>query len=243
MKPISRSEIEILSRKINECRKHLHLGKIYACLLEFRELLEKSLKTPMLAADEKHIVDEINAFQRQLQNSKNFKDVFGPVTFQDNDRKTTLSFIEQLVVVEEEGILASQSSQISGTGQKTGRDDLEPLVQKIILLIDRGDIAKARNIYGENEQLRSLIVRQYNRAGIGYRREGRFDTAMAEFKKALMVEPEDEGLHYNMARVHIEQGDWAAAETLILTALKINAGFQEGQSLLEHIRRQQRKTG
>ncbi len=243
MEAIKRSEIELISRKINECRKHLHLGKIYACLLEFKDLLEKSLTAPMLAADEKQIVQEINDFQQQLQNSKNFKDVFGPVTFHDDDRKTALAFIEQLIVVEEEEILSAQDSQKNGAGQKTDPENLEQLVQKIVLLIDRGDVEKARKIYDGNEELRSLIVKQYNRSGIGYRKEGQFDTAMAEFKKALVVEPEDECLHYNMARVHVEKGEWAAAEAMILTALKINPEFKAGQDLLEHIRRQRPKTG
>lgn len=242
MEAIKQSEIKLLSRKVNECRKHLHIGKIYACLIEFKDLLEKSLRIPMLAADEKEILQEINDFQKQLQNSKTFKDVFGPVTFHDNDRRTTLAFIEQLIVVEEEEIFSARDGQNNGAGQKTDADDLEQLVQKIVLLIDRGDVEKAREIYSGNEELRSLIVRQYNRSGIGYRKEGQFDRAMAEFKKALIVEPEDECLHYNMARVHVEKGEWAAAEAMILAALKINPELKAAQDLLAHIRRQSPKT-
>jgi tetratricopeptide (TPR) repeat protein len=232
------SNLEVIMRKLNECKKHLQLGRIYACLLEFSDLLEKSLSVSLIAADEKHIVEEINVFQKQLQGSKSFKDVFGPVTFQDSARETTLAFIKQLIVVEEEEILTSQDSQNSGAGQKTDADDIERLVQKIILLIDRGDIEKARILYADNEMLRSLIIRQYNRSGIGYRKEKRYADAIGEFKKALTVEPEDECLYYNESRAHIEKGDWAAAKESITEALKINSGFKEGQDLLHFIQRQ-----
>ena len=232
------SNLGTMLRKLNECKKHLHMGRTYACLLGFCELLEKSLTTTILPTEERQLNEGINAFQEELQESKSFKDVFGPVTFQDSDKKTTLAFIKQLIVVEEEEILAYRDSQNSGAGQKTDADGNEQLVTKIILLIDRGDFDKAREMYKDNETLRSLIIRQYNRSGIGYRKESKFEDALAEYKKALMVAPEDEGLHYNISRVYIERGDWAAAKEAILEALKINNAFKEGRDLLNYIQRQ-----
>lgn len=232
------SSLGAMLRKLNECKKHLHVGRIYACLLGFCELLEKTMRTTLLPTEERQLNEDIKAFQKELQDSKNFKDVFGPVTFQDSDKETTLAFIKQLIVVEEEEILAYKESQNSGAGQKTDVDENEQMVKKIILLIDRGDFDKAREIYKDNETLRSLIIRQYNRSGIGYRKDGRYEDALAEYRKALMVAPEDEGLYYNMSRVHIEGGDWAAAKESILAALKINGSFKEGRDLLNYIRRQ-----
>ena len=112
------------------------------------------------------------------------------------------------------------------------------MVKKIIVIIDRGAIDKAREVYRDNEALHSLIAQQYNRSGIGYRKESRFEDALAEYKKALMLAPEDEGLHYNISRVYIERGDWAAAKEAIMEALKINGSFKEGRDLLNYIRRQ-----
>jgi tetratricopeptide (TPR) repeat protein len=235
MESIKRSDVEIILRKLNECKKHLQLGRIYACLLEFGDLLEKTLSTHMLVTDEKHITQEINTLQRQIQDSKSFKDVFGPVTFHDDDKETTLSFIKQLIVVEEEEILSSQNGQNNGAGQITDTESMEQLVLKIVLLIDRGAHEKARQIYADNEALRSLIVCQYNRSGIVYRKEGRHDEAFAEFEKALKVEPADEGLYYNIARVHLEKGNWVTAKKNILEALKINSAFKEGHDLLNYI--------
>ncbi len=236
MEAIKRNEAEILFRLLSECRKHLQLGRIYPCLLDFKDLLEKIIVTNMLSADEKQLTQDINEFQQQLAGSKDFKGIFGPITFHDNDQETTLAFIRQLIVVEEEEILTKiHESQNSGTGQKSDPADPGQLVHKIVMLIDRGQYEKARDIYADDETLRSLIVRQYNLSGISYRKEKRYAEAVAEFKKALQVEPQDEGLYYNMSRSYLEKGDLERAKGAALEALKINGDFKEGRDLLQHI--------
>jgi tetratricopeptide (TPR) repeat protein len=235
MQALKRSDAEQILRKIIECKKHLQLGRIYSSLLEFSELLEKSSTIQMLSADEKHINQEINAFQRLLQNSQGFKDIFGPVTFQDGDKATTLSFIKQLIVVEEDEILAGYERQNNVTRQNIDFESSETLVRKIVLLIDRGAHDKARELYSDDETIRAMIVKQYNRSGIGYRKEGLHAEALVEFGKALIVEPEDEGLHYNIARVHIDMEQFTSAKESLRKAMEINPNFKEGKDLLIHV--------
>jgi len=47
-------------------------------------------------------------------------------------------------------------------------------------------------------------VHVYNRLGIAYRKQGNFREAIAEYKKALQVDPEDENLCYNLGRAYLE---------------------------------------
>ncbi|MGZ3597210.1 MAG: tetratricopeptide repeat protein, partial [Syntrophales bacterium] len=75
----------------------------------------------------------------------------------------------------------------------------------------------------------------YNRNGIRFRKEGAYDKAIGEFEKALAILPDDEGLHYNIARVQVERKDWKLAESSIREALKINPLFREGNDLLQYI--------
>jgi tetratricopeptide (TPR) repeat protein len=86
------------------------------------------------------------------------------------------------------------------------------------------------------EDLISILVDGYNSSGIDYRRAGRFDEALSEFKKALIVYPGDEGLYYNIARVYVAKKEWKVAAETVNEGLKINPHFGEGIKLLKYIR-------
>ncbi len=139
---IKRNEVELISKKLSECKRHLQFGRLYACLLAFKESLEKALVTRMLASDEKYLTEEINTFQQQLAGSQHFKNIFGPVTFMDDDKKTTLDFINQLIVVEEEEIISrsmnDQNESSAGDGKPMNPDQLIEKVAHVRELLGGG---------------------------------------------------------------------------------------------------------
>jgi len=223
---IVRERASEISRTLGNCRKCLIQGNVYPGLIAFREVLEKMLVTRMLPADEKELQGAINEFQRQLMASVAFKNTFGPVTFQEDDNETTLSFVKQLVHVSEEAL-----SENLGGGEETQ----ENRAIMVMRLIDKGDFNKARALIGSNEDLLTFVLHAYNAAGIQARKEGDFEKAAAEFKKALTVTPDDEALLYNLARINIEKVAWKVAEQFIRQALQVNPEFSEGQQLLSYI--------
>ena len=223
---IVRERASEISRILGNCKKFLHQGNVYACLSGFKDALEKMLVTRMLPADEKELKEAVNDFQRQLMTSSAFKNTFGPVTFQDDEIQTSLAFVRQMVHVSEEELAES----LAGGGESQ-----ENRAVMIMRLIDKGEHEKAKALIGKNEDLLTFILHTYNAAGIQARRDGNFDNAVAEFKKALAVAPDDESLLYNLARIHIEKVAWKLAEEFIRQALKINPAFQEGQQLLNYI--------
>ena len=81
-----------------------------------------------------------------------------------------------------------------------------------------------------------MLLQIANNLGIQYRKAGQFDRAVAEFRKALALYPDDEGLYYNIARVYVERKEWSAAEGAIQQGMAINPQFQEGKNLLKYIR-------
>ncbi len=236
---IRREEASEIARKLNECMNNLQRGNIFSCIISFREVLEKMLTTKMLSSDEKDLNNEINLFQRKLAASAIFREVYGPVTFRDNEIATALAFMKQLIVVkEEETRILLEKDKIDRLGQQEdggGRDDLRP-ADKIKVMIEKGDYATAQETIAEDEEMISLLVEEYNDAGIAYRRAGRFDEAISELKKALVVSPRDEGLYYNIARVYIDKDEWNLAAETIGEGLKINNHFPEGIKLLKYIR-------
>src|SRR5512136_770345 len=173
---IVRERASEISRTLGNCKKFLHQGNVYACLSGFRDVLERMVVTRMLPADEKELREAVNDFQQQLMTSSTFKNTFGPVTFQDDDNETTLAFVRQLVSVSEEDI----ARKLAG-----GEETQENRALMIMRLIDKGEHEKARALIGTNEDLLSFILQAYNALGIQARREGNFEKAVTELKKAL----------------------------------------------------------
>ena len=190
----------------------------------------------MLPSDEKELTEEVNSFQLLLSESKDFKNIFGPVSFCATDLASSFEFVKQLIAVEEEKVRADVDlSQKVDEPVHDAAKDMETEAKLIMNIIDQGDYAQAKELIAENDLLVTFIVQTYNNNGIRYRKEGAYDKAIGEFEKALAILPDDEGLHYNIARVQVERKDWKLAESSIREALKINPLFKEGNDLLRYI--------
>lgn len=235
---IKREEAAAIFKHLENCRRHLQQGNIFSCLTCFREALRKMKATPMIPADEKQLRQIINEFQGQLAASRTFRDVYGPVTFRDNDLDTALDFMNQLIFIKEEEI--KQSLEGCAPAEKEHRDfaSLEEKIARIKMLISIGDHALAKELIGNDEEIISILIDFYNSEGIAARRGKDLERAILEFKRALVVYDQDEGIYYNLARVYMDRKEWQAAEEAILSGLGLNPDFQEGKALLDHIRRQ-----
>ncbi len=231
---IKREEAGIIARDLRECLRQLQKGNIFSCLVAFEDILKRMLATTMLPADEKDLNQAINSFQKELAASKIFRDVYGPVTFRDNDIATALDFMKQLIEIKEEETRALLNVEAkTETGIKaTGPDQ----VHTIKTLIEKGDHAAAQELLADKEDLAARLAEEYNDAGIEHRRAGRLEEAIREFRKALVVLPRDEGLFYNLARAYIGKEDWQEAAVTIGSGLQINPDFTEGVKLLKYIR-------
>jgi tetratricopeptide (TPR) repeat protein len=233
---IKRDEAGNILKKVKECRAQLQKENIYSCLMTFRDVLEKTLTTRMLPADEKQVHKEINVFQADLAASKAFLSLYGPVTFTDDDIKTALDFMKQLIQIREEEIVAAmEKAQAQGSAAEP--DTLQQRMDKIMVFVEREDADAARTMAENDEEAADALIDHYNTSGIEYRKELDFEKALKTFRKAMFLRPDDECLHYNLARVHIDAGDWAAARTATQEALRANPDFQEGLQLRTFIDR------
>jgi len=233
---IKREDTAIIFKKLDECRRHMTKGNIFSCLTSFREALRKMKGTRMLPTDEKELNKIINEFQEQLPQSKTFREVYGPVTFRDNDIDTALDFMNQLIQIKEEEI--QQSLEEADTEEITSQQfaTLEEKMEKIKMHINIGNYASAQELIGEDDDIISRLIDFYNSAGIAFRKDNDSEKAIQEFKKALVVYQLDEGIYYNLARAYGERKEWKSAEETILNGLNINPDFPEGKTLLHHIR-------
>jgi tetratricopeptide (TPR) repeat protein len=237
---IKREDASNIANKLNECKMNLQRGNIFSCLIAFKETLEKMNSTRMLPSDEKALNDEINIFQKNLSSSTAFRDVYGPVSFRDNDIAPALALMQQLIEIKEEEIhelMAAKEEQPDSLNiASTDAQGIDAQIKQLKILIEKGDNATAQDMLQNREDLISILVDGYNSSGIDYRRAGRFDEALSEFKKALIVYPGDEGLYYNIARVYVAKKEWKVAAETVNEGLKINPHFGEGIKLLKYIR-------
>ena len=246
---IRREDSAIILKKIDECRLNLKKENVYSCLLFFKAALQMTLKTKMLPGDEREIMKAINAFQRDLSSSPAFVAFYGPVSFHDDAVKTSLDFIEQLIQIHEEDLRqkvdplenrsVGEAPGEDGAGAPESPDKDRPREERIKqagMLLDRGEYGMAKQLLGDDEESTAMLLQIVNNLGIQYRKAGKYDQAVAEFRKALVLYPDDEGLYYNIARAWIEKRDWAAAEAAIQQGLAVNPDFQEGKTLLNYIR-------
>lgn len=75
----------------------------------------------------------------------------------------------------------------------------------------------------------------YNRLGIALRRKGKVKEAIDEYVKAIRIAPNDEGLHYNIARAYVEANDKSNAIIHFKEALKIDPNFEDANVMLKKI--------
>jgi tetratricopeptide (TPR) repeat protein len=228
-----------LFRKFHMCESYVRQGKIAACIILFLEVMEKIPQAPLLNKEKKLLMDGIFALQRNLAAHKNFKDLFGPVTFDDTDLKTTYEFLKQLQMAHEEELRERMTKETaSSEAERLDVDTLEDLDDEstkeramlAIRHIDDGDLDKANEVIDGMTGVISYIIHYYNTLGIQSREASLYDEAAANYQKALSVYAQDEGLYYNLARAYYQMGDLEKTKESLGRALEINPQFSDART-------------
>jgi tetratricopeptide (TPR) repeat protein len=204
----------------------------------FREILDTFINTEDIKkSDRARLSSAINNFQRQLTLSQLFNDIYGKVHFRDDDFPTSYDFLCQLITIKEEEIadvlLNEEVTRKLGLNSLNNED--QRTVKLMISLVERGESSDLHKLVDGYDDLGSLILTYYNDNGIDLRRNGNIDRAIVEYKKALIISPNDENVYYNLSRAYIETGQKRNAKASIERALHINPDFEEGLKLLRYI--------
>ncbi|MEK6710476.1 MAG: tetratricopeptide repeat protein [Nitrospinota bacterium] len=78
-------------------------------------------------------------------------------------------------------------------------------------------------------------VHYFNRLGIAFRRQKKYQEAIENYRKALKVAPNDPVLHYNLALALAESGQWSQAVGTLRRALVLDPRFKAAEELLRRI--------
>jgi tetratricopeptide (TPR) repeat protein len=97
--------------------------------------------------------------------------------------------------------------------------------------MDRNEDNKAEEVYETVLKLRPDTTNVFNSLGIIYRRQGRLDDALNQYKKALLVHPHDENIFFNLSRIYLDKKDFNSAGQALTKALELNPNFSEAREL------------
>lgn len=91
-------------------------------------------------------------------------------------------------------------------------------------------LSKVIEVKGKELSKDDIIV--FNKLGIAMRGQGKWREAVDNYKHALRISPDDEGLHYNMGMAYFDGGEKREASKCIHKALKMNPEFYKGSEVV-----------
>jgi len=113
--------------------------------------------------------------------------------------------------------------------------------------IERNEREKAHEVFERLVNLDAAFEDEhkhlFNEFGISLRKAGMQGEAMEYYLRALELSPQDENLHYNMARAALDKGEPKTAAQHLLSCLKLNADHAEAKQFVEYLRRKKLAEG
>lgn len=100
-------------------------------------------------------------------------------------------------------------------------------------LLKAGAMGKAEQYFRISLEKDASSVHIYNRIGISLRRQGKWKEAMEEYEKALKIDPNNEGLYFNLAKACLEGDNREAARKYFMKVLQISPDNPEAKRELE----------
>lgn len=235
-----------LFHRFHTCELQLKQGKIAACLITFKDVIERMPAIPMTGKEKKELHEGIAVFLDNLSAHKKFKDIFGEFSFGDTDLDTNLEFIKSMIIAQEQEIIqkvekdeeAAEAQRLEMVkAEEKKKEELNQKIQEAVKLIDEANMPGAQEIIQDNEEIMNGIIQHYNMLGIQNREAKNYDEAIKNYSKAISISPADENLFYNTARAYFEQGKLNKAEAFLGNALKLNPEFKEAKDFFEYLQK------
>jgi tetratricopeptide (TPR) repeat protein len=107
--------------------------------------------------------------------------------------------------------------------------------------LERGETGKADNIFQRLIKMEATFEAEhkhlFNDFGINLRKNEMYDQAVEYYAKALELSPNDENLHYNMARACFARSDIEKTVEHLRKALTLNKDLEIAQKFLIYLKK------
>ncbi|HOM27961.1 MAG TPA: tetratricopeptide repeat protein [Deltaproteobacteria bacterium] len=101
------------------------------------------------------------------------------------------------------------------------------------LYMEMGDTEKAKDVFRKLSEIEAIFDEEnkhiFNEFGIELRKANMVEEALANYKKAITISPDDEHLYFNVARLHYDKREWETALAWLQKALDLNPEFADAK--------------
>jgi tetratricopeptide (TPR) repeat protein len=115
------------------------------------------------------------------------------------------------------------------------------------LYMEMGDTSRAKDVFKKLSEIEAIFEEEnkhiFNEFGIELRKANMIDEALANYQKAITISPEDEHLHFNVARLFYDKKDGDNALEWLQKSLAINPHFRDAQQFESLILKEMKEQG
>ena len=108
--------------------------------------------------------------------------------------------------------------------------------------LETGKTDKGKNALKNLTKLETVFEKEnkhlFNEIGIDLRKQKLYQEALDYYNKAISIDPEDEALYYNLARLHKDSNELQEAINVIKKSLKIKPSFKEAKEFHDWLQTQ-----
>lgn len=115
------------------------------------------------------------------------------------------------------------------------------------LYMEMGDTRKAKEVFKKLSEVEAIFDEEnkhiFNEFGIELRKANMVDEALANYRKAITISPDDEHLHFNVARLYYDKKEWDNALAWLKKAMDINPHFNDARNFEALILKEMKEQG
>ncbi|WP_051261207.1 tetratricopeptide repeat protein [Desulfovibrio inopinatus] len=121
----------------------------------------------------------------------------------------------------------AEAYQAKGNEEKS----LEMMQKAASIFAEQGRFQEAKAIFVDIIKHDPNAVNPYNDLGVRLRRKGDFEGALNAYRQGLAISPNDDHIHYNVAKAFLFSGRLELGMGWLERALKLNPDFEEARKL------------
>ncbi len=122
---------------------------------------------------------------------------------------------------------------------KIDPNNVAALFGTAMVFLEKKEIDKAITIFDKIINMDSLYEEEFkhilNHVAINLGKQGLHDKAVGIYQKAIVLDPKDEVLFFNLAQAYVRKKNYSEAKKFLIKALEIDPSFNEAKELLQKI--------
>ena len=120
---------------------------------------------------------------------------------------------------------------------RDANDGLSSLSGRIAGIFAERDPLKAEKFLRNSLEIKGSRINRddlplFNQLGISLRKQGRWQDAVTEYKRAIKIAPDDSNIYYNVGMAFAEGGDFIQAKANLLKALELNPDISQSSAVV-----------